>query len=684
MNELFSQGGKGSTGILTNKQAVARHFGVKQSDVVYFSPGVPLTGYKVIYDKESQRAYSLPADIGSGVTAVSLSPAGVLVHSASNVDLGALAITREEYVTLSGSFDTGVTVNAKNELVIFTDGKYRWDGELPKEVPAGSTPVSTGGVSNGAWRPIGDLLLRSELATANSGYLVDVSNVKTYPPSGWGSPRTLLSKNRDLLSIKDFGAVGDGVTNDTAAIQAALDYSSSKGVGLFAPSGRYRVDTLILKANTCLYGEYIGNEGKGTSFLGNGVDDVFKGVNSDALFATSGVGATVPYAHHVTLRGFEVDGGVNGVDKAFSTTLTGRGIAIWGSSLNFVDIDVINCGSHGIESAYHDSGEEWALYFRESSFRNVRIRNVGKHGWWFKGPHDAKLIDCSIINASRAADNSYDGFISEIEGSCDIVAMHSSCSGTRSGDFENIRHRYSGNFGGGCHVVGSTFEGARSAAAIIKGAGNYFDSTCSFYAPFGTAAAPNIPLILLSGATGCIIHGTVDGAGYPTNINATGLRFDPANPSYRNYIDLQFTTIATPFSFGSSATVADGDGGDNFINGRAIYYGSNTFGMYGVLNSKAGSSIDLQLIGSSNARTTSRKQSVILTVAAQSTLVWTFKYPFRSASPVVTATMQSPSGAGNVTTGFWISTKGQNSVSIYNGNTNQITLNITAEEPVMA
>lgn len=26
MNEMFSQGGKGSTGILTNKQAVARHF----------------------------------------------------------------------------------------------------------------------------------------------------------------------------------------------------------------------------------------------------------------------------------------------------------------------------------------------------------------------------------------------------------------------------------------------------------------------------------------------------------------------------------------------------------------------------------------------------------------------------------------------------------------------------------
>ena len=176
MNEMFSQGGKGSTGILTNKQSIARHFGVKQSEVVYFSVGAVLSGYKVIYDKESQRAYSLPADIGSGVTAVSLSPAGVLVHSAGNVDLGALAVAREEYVTLPGSFDTGVTVNTKNELVVFTDGKYRWDGALPKEVPSGSTPDSTGGVGPSAWVIVDDAALRTELKSPGGDKLVGSSH----------------------------------------------------------------------------------------------------------------------------------------------------------------------------------------------------------------------------------------------------------------------------------------------------------------------------------------------------------------------------------------------------------------------------------------------------------------------------------------------------------------------------
>lgn len=144
MNEMFSQGGKGSTGILTNKQAIARKFGVKQNEIVYFAVGVDLGGYKVIYDKETQRAYSLPADIAPGTTAVSLSTNAVLVHSAGSVDLGELAVSREEYVTLPGSFNTGATLNVKNELLTHVTSKYRWNGEFPKIVPAGTDPTLPG------------------------------------------------------------------------------------------------------------------------------------------------------------------------------------------------------------------------------------------------------------------------------------------------------------------------------------------------------------------------------------------------------------------------------------------------------------------------------------------------------------------------------------------------------------
>lgn len=177
MNEMFSQGGKGSSGILTNKQAVARHFGVKQSEVVYFSVGVDLGGYKVIYDKETQRAYSLPAGIPAGTTTISLSSAAILVHSAGSIDLGELAVSREEYITVDGSFTSGHIIRTRNELLVHTDGKYRWDGALPKIVVAGSTPETTGGVNIGAWVSVGDASLRSDLANESGAKLVRNANI---------------------------------------------------------------------------------------------------------------------------------------------------------------------------------------------------------------------------------------------------------------------------------------------------------------------------------------------------------------------------------------------------------------------------------------------------------------------------------------------------------------------------
>lgn len=54
------------------------------------------------------------------------------------------------------------------------------------------------------------------------------------------SNRTIAEKFNESISVKDFGAVGDGVTDDTAAIQAALNYLTGNQTLLF-PGGRYSI-----------------------------------------------------------------------------------------------------------------------------------------------------------------------------------------------------------------------------------------------------------------------------------------------------------------------------------------------------------------------------------------------------------------------------------------------------------
>lgn len=233
MNEMFSQGGKGSTGILTNKQAIARKFGVKQNEVVYFSVGVDLGGYKVIYDKATQRAYSLPV-LSVGTTAVSLDTNAVFVHSAGSVDLGELAVNREEYITLPGSFATGATLIAKNELLTHTNGKYRWDGELPKIVSAGSTPETAGGIGLGAWVSVGDASIRTELSGENGDELIGVKQ-----PFTDSAKRTQHDKNKEIVSVLDFYL---GIDPDyTNAFNRALAASNE----VFVPDGDFTVSGSI-------------------------------------------------------------------------------------------------------------------------------------------------------------------------------------------------------------------------------------------------------------------------------------------------------------------------------------------------------------------------------------------------------------------------------------------------------
>ena len=74
------------------------------------------------------------------------------------------------------------------------------------------------------------------------------ANAVTYTPAGTGAVQTTVqTKLRESVSVKDFGAVGDGVTDDTAAIQAAIDAVNSSGGGIvIIPSGNFIVSPSVI------------------------------------------------------------------------------------------------------------------------------------------------------------------------------------------------------------------------------------------------------------------------------------------------------------------------------------------------------------------------------------------------------------------------------------------------------
>ena len=220
--------------------------------------------------------------------------------------------------------------------------------------------------------------------------LQEAADFSQVTSTGSTTPRTLADRFAEVVNVKDFGAIGDGVTDDAQAIQNARDAAYSSDRILFFPNGQYYVQSTVYLGDVKVYAEEAGYTDPifarckdGTNFV-NGTTSP----NWDYYYNVAGNGQSTTWQDHLT----SYQGGAAICSDVASPVVS----LVDGEKFDIDGLGVIGnhrlVGQHGIATnlVYTYNGNK---HF----FKNVRVTGCGGSGIWLvKGWETSEMDGCIL------------------------------------------------------------------------------------------------------------------------------------------------------------------------------------------------------------------------------------------------------------------------------------------------
>ena len=210
-----------------------------------------------------------------------------------------------------------------------------------------------------------------------------------YVPAGTGAVTTdVQSKLREIVSVKDFGAVGDGVTDDTVAIQAALDTGAAE---IHIPEGSYLV-SLAFRSNSSRLSSSILYSENSVNISGAGKIIVNESTSTLIMLHLYNCDS-------VNIEGISFDGQYTGfATNTYNTSQFGLVVerVKRASVLNCSFENISNIGL-GITGSITDSDSSFVS--EEAVVDRCYFSKVYQNSSSFNGVMDIKVINCSFVDS---------------------------------------------------------------------------------------------------------------------------------------------------------------------------------------------------------------------------------------------------------------------------------------------